>query len=118
MLQHEQENYARYESFYVKMLENIDATHPDGHNEIEKEGIAVRRNSYSISQSIDAAREHIFMKCAKTGGGIKNFVVQDNTYEKWVVSTSQQANFVQALREFVEFDTVTQNPGNVDEKVK
>ena len=71
------QNYARYGSFYV----NMDATHPGAREEIEKEGITVRRNSCNIGQSIDAAGEQIFMKCSKTAGGIKNFVTQDNTYE-------------------------------------
>ena len=43
-------------------------------------------------------------------GGVKNFVTQDNTYEKWVLNRSQQAKFVHALREYTEVDSSTQNP--------
>ncbi len=68
------------------MLENIDETHPGAREEIEKEGLAVKRNSYNIGQSIDAAGEQTFMKCSKTTGEIKNFVTQNNT---WKMGTKQ-----------------------------
>ena len=65
------QNYARFRTFYVNILENIDAAHPGACEEIEKEGIAVRCNSYNIGQSIDAAGEQKFMKYSKIVGGIK-----------------------------------------------
>ena len=91
------QNYARYGTYYVLQLLNIDKTHPGAKEELKSRGVSVCRNSYNIGQSIDGAGEQTFMKDAKTIGGIKDFATQESTYEKWVLNRSAQAEYVSEL---------------------
>ena len=104
------QNYARYGTYYIMQLANLESTHPGAREEIEANGISVCRNVWGIRQSIDAAGEQTFMRDPKTAGGIKNFVSQDCTYEKWVLSRPGQAEYVQALRQQCKLDTNLSNP--------
>ena len=49
-------NYARYGAYYVRVLENLENTHPGAIEELSQNGISVRRND-SFGQSIDGAGE-------------------------------------------------------------
>ena len=53
----------------------------------------------NIRLSTDAAGEQPIMKDSKTAGGVKSFVTQDCTYEKWVLSRPGQAEYVRAIKE-------------------
>jgi len=46
-------NYARYGSYYVKILENLGTTHPGAIEELSEKGVSVRRKENSIGQSIE-----------------------------------------------------------------
>ena len=48
--------YARYGTFYIQQLKNLDSTHPGAFEEI-CEMVSVRRNKTGIGQAIDLARE-------------------------------------------------------------
>ena len=48
-------HYARYGIYYVNILTHLEATHPGAKEEIEKNGLSVRRNTRGIGQSIDMA---------------------------------------------------------------
>ena len=50
------------------------------------------------------------MKSAKTTGGIKNFITHDSTYEKWVLTRSFQARFVDALLRQVSLQKTDDDP--------
>ena len=50
-------HYARYGTYYVNFLENIESTHPGAKEEIEEKGLSVRRNDIGIGQAIDLAGE-------------------------------------------------------------
>ena len=52
------QNYARYGTYYVLQLLNIDTTDPGVKEELKSRGVSVCRNSYNIGQSIDGAGEH------------------------------------------------------------
>ena len=43
-------------------------------------------------------------------GGIKNFTMKDETYEKWVLTRPFQAKFVDALLNQVNLDSNANNP--------
>ena len=66
-------NYARYEGYYVRQLENLPKTYPGAIEELIEKGISVRKNNIGIGQSIDGAGVQTFMRSAKTSRGIKNF---------------------------------------------
>ena len=90
-------NYARYGTYYILQLQNLEETYPGAKEEIETKGISVCRNYVNIRQSIDGAGESTFMKSAKTAGGIKDYTTQDSTYEKWVLSRPAQAEYATKL---------------------
>ena len=77
-------NYARYGAYYVRVLENLENTHPGAIEELSQKGISVRRNDIGIGQSIDGAGEQTFMRSAKTSGGIGCFMSNSAAYDKWV----------------------------------
>ena len=56
------QNYARYGTFYIMQLANLDGTHPGARDEINMNGVSVCRNTINIRQSIDGAGEQTFMK--------------------------------------------------------
>ena len=87
-------NYARYGSFYVKVLENLETTHPGAIEELSRKGLSVRRNTSGIGQSIDGAGEQTFMRSAKTSGGIGCFMSNSAVYDKRVLCRPFQAKFV------------------------
>ena len=90
-------NYARYGSYYVRVLEHLETTHPGAIEEISQKGLSVRRNSSGIGQSIDGAGEQTFMRSVKTTGGIGCFMSNPAAYDKWVLCPPSQAKFVEAL---------------------
>ena len=104
------QNYARFGTFYMTQLANLDKTHPGAREEIESKGVSVCRNNFGIRQSVDGAGEQTFQKNSKTSGGIKEFVQQEGTYEKWVLSRPGQADFVNAVKEQTGLCGSTDNP--------
>ena len=104
------QNYARYGTYYVLQLLNIDKTHTGAKEELKSRGISVCRNSNNIGQNIDGAGEQTFMKNAKTIGGIKDFATQESTYEKWVLNRSAQAEYVSELLQQAGLKIVSDNP--------
>ena len=61
-------HYARYGTYYVNQLNNLQTTHPGAKEEIEKSGLSIRRNNIGIGQAIDLAGEQTYMRNAKTAG--------------------------------------------------
>ena len=103
-------NYARYGTYYVEQLRNLEETHPGAKEELERNGISECRNNFNIRQSIDGAGETTFMKDAKIVGGIKNFTTQDSTYEKWVLSRAGQAEYKSELLRIAGMSKDSQEP--------
>ena len=93
------QSYSRYGTYHMLQMANLETTHPGAREEIEKQGISVCRNKWGVRQSIDGAGEQTFQKNSKTAGGIKSFVQQHCTYEKWVMSRPGQADYVSAVKE-------------------
>ena len=100
------QNYARYGTYYITQLENIDLTHPGA----KEMGLSVSRNQFNIRQSIDCAREQTFMRSSKTTGGVKSFVHQQNTYEKWVLNRPFQTKIVQSMLSLSDINEISSNP--------
>ena len=104
------QNYARYGTYYITQLENIDLTHPGAKEELQEMGLSVSRNQFNIRQSIDGAGEQTFMRSSKTTGGVKSFVHQQNTYEKWVLNRLFQAKMVQSMLSLADINEISSNP--------
>ena len=104
------QNYARYGTYYITQLENIDLPHPSAKEELQETGISVSRNQFNIRQSIDGAGEQTFTRSSKTTGGVKSFVHQQNTSEKWVLNRPFQANMVQSMLSLADIDEISSNP--------
>ena len=62
------QNYSRYGTYYCKLLENLDSTHPGARTELQEKGLSVCRNTLNVGQSIDGAGEQTFMRSSKTAG--------------------------------------------------
>ena len=103
-------NYARFATYYVIQMKNLDHTHPGAREELDRNGMSVCRNTLNIRQSIDGAGESTFMKDAKIAGGIKNYSIQDSTYEKWVLSRAGQAEYRAELFQLARMSPHYQEP--------
>ena len=73
-------------------------------------GLSVSRNQFNFRQSIDGAGEQTFMQSSKTTGGVKSFVHQQNTYEKWVLNRRFQAKMVQSMLSLADIDEIFSSP--------
>ena len=51
------------------------------------------------------------MKSSKTASGITNFIKQDSTYEKWVLTRPFQAKYVDALLSYANLNKQENDPG-------
>ena len=103
------QNYAKYGTYYITQLENIEVTHPDAKEELQETGLSVAQNQFNIHQSIDGAGEQTFMRSSKTTGGVKSFVHQQNTYEKWALNRPFQTKIMSMLF-LVDIDEISSNP--------
>ncbi len=70
-------HYSWYGTFYVQSLEYLESTHPGPKEEIEKNGLFVRRNTFGIGQAVDMAGEQSYMKSA-----LIQFAVKESTVSK------------------------------------
>ena len=92
------QNYARYGSFYVHFLENLDNTHPGCRELIQEIGLSVQaQDRYPARTPIDQRGEQTINRDARTAGGIKFFASDQNTTLKWTLNRSAQAENTAAL---------------------
>ena len=103
-------HYARYGTYYINSLENMELTHPGAKDELIKSGISVRRNKFGIGQAVDLAGEQTYMRNAKTSGGITQFQTRPGAVLKWVLNRPFQTEFVDALKESSGLDKTSTNP--------
>lgn len=103
-------HYARYGSFYLRSLENIETTHPGAKEELLVSGISVRRNHFGIGQAVDLAGEQTYMRNAKTAGGITQFQTRKGSVLKWILNRPFQTAFVDALKEAAGLEKTSSNP--------
>ena len=97
------QNYARYGSFYVHSLENLDNTHPGCRELIQGKGLSVQaQDRYPARTTIDQRGEQTINRDAKTAGGIKFFASDQNAILKWTLNRSAQAGNTAALYRLVD----------------
>ena len=94
----DKQNYARYGSYYVHSLENLDITHPGCRELLEDKGISVQaQERYPCRTAIDQRGEQTINRDAKTSGGIKYFASDENSILKWTLNRAAQSKNTEAL---------------------
>ena len=104
------QNYAWYGTYYCVQLDNLDRMHPGAKEKLQNKGLSICQNNINVRQSIDGAGEQTFMKSSKTAGGIKNFITQENIYEKWVLTRPFQVKYVDALLTYASLNKHENDP--------
>ena len=102
-------HYARYGTFYVNSIENIGVTHRGAKTEMQKFSEPVRRNNYSIGQSIDLAGEQTYTKSAKTVGGTTSFQIRQGAVLKSVLNRPFPSKLFEPLKELSGVKKTTTN---------
>ena len=93
-------NYARYGSYYVHIMENMDTIYPGLRELIKDEGISVQaQNRHHIRTAIDQRGEQGINRDAKTTGGIKYFAGNSSSVLKWCLNRPNQAENTNALKQ-------------------
>ena len=90
-------NYARYRSYYVNSLENMDSTHPGCSEITAVKGLSVQgQDKYPCRTAVDQRGEQTINRDAKTSGGVKYFASDPRSILKWTLNRSTQARNTQA----------------------
>ena len=96
------QNYARYLTYFVVFLANIDHSHP-GALQLIKQGVfSVARSFVPGSRSAtDKTIEETFMKHSKSrggnvGAGIIGILNNPDAYQRWCATASERAKYYQA----------------------
>ena len=96
----DKQNYARYGSFYVETMTNINNLYPGLKSLLEKKGISVLgQNNHNVRTAIDQRGELTINRDAKTTGGIKKFVGNENSVLKWCLNRADQSRHSRALND-------------------
>lgn len=96
-------NYARYASYYVGVLENIDLLYPDAKQLLSDNGFSVQaQDRYLLRTAVDQRGEQTINRDAKTAGGIKFFANDSKSVLKWTLNRSEQANNTSELLNMVD----------------
>ena len=91
-------NYARYGSYHINSLENMDSAHPGCSEIIAVKGLSVQgQDEYPCRTAVDERGEQTINRDAKTSGGIKYFASDPRSILKWTLNRSTQARNTQAL---------------------
>ena len=64
-------NYARYGTYYIQHLRQLEKSHPVSLDDI-RSFMSIRRNEIGIGQAIDFAGEQTYMRNTKTTGILFN----------------------------------------------
>ena len=94
-------NYARYGSYYVHTLKNMETLHPGLKDMLEKTGSVQGQNCYPMRTALDQRGEQTINRDAKTSGDIKAFSTNSSSALKWHLNGSEQStNTKQSTRWF------------------
>ena len=90
-------NYARYGSFYVHTLKNMETLYPGLKYMLKKAGLSVQaQERYPMRTALDQRGEQTINRDAKTTGGIKAFSTNSSSVLKWCLNRSEQATNTKA----------------------
>ena len=86
-------NYARYASYYVGVLDNIDLLYPGARQLLSENGLSVQaQDRYLLGTAVAQRVEQTIKRDAKTTGGIKYFANDSKSILKWTLNRSVEAN--------------------------
>ena len=93
-------NYARYGSYYVEILNCIDQLYPGMKDMLKTSGLSSQsQDRYPLRTPIDQRGEQTINRHAKTPGGVKSLVSNQNSILKWRLNRSDVATNTRALKE-------------------
>ena len=101
-------NYARYSSYYVKMLENMEVLYPGLKDLLSEKGIQAQER-FPLRVLVDQRGEQTLNHDEKTTGGIKYFAADSSAVLKWTLNCSEQAKNTGALLNLTDMN----NPGSI-----
>ena len=91
-------NYARYGSYYVHTLKNMETLHPGLKDMLEKTGLSVQaQDHHLICTTLDKRAEQTINRDTKTSGGIEAFSRNNFSVLKWCLNRSEQATNTKVL---------------------
>ena len=95
-------NYARYGSYYVHILKNMETLHPGLNDMLEKTGLSVQaQDRYPILTALDQRGEQTINRDVKTSACIKAFSTNSSSVLKWCLNRSQQPTNTKAQDDLV-----------------
>ena len=93
-------NYARYGSYYIQTMINIEEKYPRLKDLLKNKGISVlAQDSHNVRTAIDQRGEETINREAKTVGGIKKFAGNKTSVLKWCLNRAEQAKNSKALND-------------------
>ena len=93
-------NYARYGSFYLRMMQGIEENYPGLKALLKQNCLSVQAQySYPLRTATDQRGEQTLNKDAKTTGGVKSFASDPAPVARWTLNRAEQANNEHALEE-------------------
>ena len=94
-------NYARYGSYYVHTLKDMETLHPGFKEMLEKTGLSVQaQDCHPIRTALDQRGEQTINRDTKNSGGIKAFSTNSSSVWKWCLNRFEQATNTKALDDF------------------
>ena len=91
-------NYARYGSYYVGVLENIEEMYPGAKQLLTENGFSVQaQDRYLLRTAVDQRGEQTINRDAETVGGVKYFSNDSKPILKWTLNRSEEAKTVNEL---------------------
>ena len=97
-------NYARYGSYYVEILCDLENLYPGLQQLLERKGMSVQ-DRHCVCTAIDQRGEQTINRDAKTAGGIKSFAANSEPVLKWCLNRSEQAQNTKALSDLCGIST-------------
>ena len=91
-------NYARYGSYYLAVLQNMDGLYPGLKTLLKDKGLSVQaQERYPLHTAIDQRGEQTLNKDAKSVTGIEIFASNEYSVLKWTLNRPKQAENTKAL---------------------
>ena len=94
---------ARYASYYVGVLDNIDLLYHGARQLLSENGLSVQaQDRYLLRAAVDPRGEQTINRDEKTTGGIKYFANDNKSILKWTLNRSVEANNTSELLRMVD----------------
>lgn len=96
----DKQNYARYGSYYLESMLQIEENYPGLKDLLKNNGLSVlAQENHNVRTAIDQRGEQTINRDAKTAGGITSFASNDSSVLKWCLNRADQAKNTKALND-------------------